>query len=333
VQHIGQVIGVVVADTVMQARRAARKVVLHIEPLPAVLDVRDALKAESYVLPPVFVKRGDAAAALKKARTRCTARSKSAARNTSTWKARSPTRAAGAGAVAGLFQHPAPGRDPALGLACAGHGQPCGAVECRRMGGGFGGKETQSGQMAVWAALAAHKLQAARQAAAGPRRRLHGHRQAPSVCLRLRRGLRRHRPLTGLKLMMAANCGFSADLSGPVADRAVFHADNAYFLEDVEIASYRCKTNTQSNTAFRGFGGPQGMIVIEAIMGDIARSWAWTRWTCARPTSTASATANVTHYQMKVEDNILEPLLAKTGAVLGYRQRREAIAPGTSPAR
>jgi xanthine dehydrogenase large subunit len=64
----------------------------------------------------------------------------------------------------------------------------------------------------------------------------------------------------------------SADLSGPVADRAVFHADNAYYLSDVEIASYRCKTNTQSHTAFRGFGGPQGVIVIETIMGDIART-------------------------------------------------------------
>ncbi len=77
--------------------------------------------------------------------------------------------------------------------------------------------------------------------------------------------------ITGLKLTMLANCGFSADLSGPVADRAVFHADNAYFLSDVEIASYRCKTNTQSHTAFRGFGGPQGVIVIETLLGDIAR--------------------------------------------------------------
>jgi xanthine dehydrogenase large subunit len=70
---------------------------------------------------------------------------------------------------------------------------------------------------------------------------------------------------------MAAHCGFSADLSGPVADRAVFHADNAYFLEDVEITSYRCKLNTQSHTAFRGFGGPQGMIVTETILSDIGR--------------------------------------------------------------
>nr|HRL67276.1 molybdopterin-dependent oxidoreductase [Ottowia sp.] len=78
--------------------------------------------------------------------------------------------------------------------------------------------------------------------------------------------------ITGLSLDMMANCGFSADLSGPVCDRAVFHADNAYFLSDVIIRSHRCKTNVQSHTAFRGFGGPQGVIAIETILGDIARA-------------------------------------------------------------
>lgn len=128
-------------------------------------------------------------------------------------------------------------------------------VECRRMGGAFGGKETQSGHMAVWSAIAAQKLK-------------------KPVKLRMDRdddfmvtgkrhpfayeytvGFDDSGLITGLKLMLAANCSFSADLSGPVADRAVFHSDNAYFLSDVEIASYRCKTNTQSHTAFRGFGG------------------------------------------------------------------------------
>ena len=164
-------------------------------------------------------------------------------------------------------------------------------VECRRMGGGFGGKETQAGHMAVWAALAARKFKR-------------------PVKLRLDRdddfmitgkrhpfaydwhvGFDDSGLVTGLKLTMLANCGFSADLSGPVADRAVFHVDNAYFLSDVEIASYRCKTNTQSHTAFRGFGGPQGVIVIEAILGDIARHLGLDRSTCACATCTASRSA------------------------------------------
>lgn len=339
VQHIGQVIGVVVADTVMQARRAARKVVCHIEPLPALLKVQDALKAQSYVLPPVFVKRGDAAAALKKAAHRLKGTLEVGGQEhfylegqlayvvpqeQQQWLVYSSTQ------HPGEIQHWV---SHALGI--ANHAV---RVECRRMGGGFGGKETQSGQMAVWAAIAAHKLN-------GP------------VKLRLDRdddfmvtgkrhpfayeyevGFDDSGRLTGLKLMMAVNCGFSADLSGPVADRAVFHADNAYFLEDVEIASYRCKTNTQSNTAFRGFGGPQGMIVIETIMGDIARSLGLDPLDVRRRnlySDEVVAAANVTaperrrdttHYQMKVEDNILEPLLAKLEQTSHYRQRRQAIA-------
>lgn len=351
VQHIGQVIGVVVADTVMQARRAARKVVCNIEPLPALLKVQDALKAQSYVLPPVFVKRGDAAAALQKAAHRLQGMLEVGGQEhfylegqvayvvpqeQQQWLVYSSTQ------HPGEIQHWV---SHALGI--ANHAV---RVECRRMGGGFGGKETQSGQMAVWAAIAAHKLHS-------------------PVKLRLDRdddfmvtgkrhpfayeydvGFDDTGRLTGLKLMMAVNCGFSADLSGPVADRAVFHADNAYFLEDVEIASYRCKTNTQSNTAFRGFGGPQGMIVIETIMGDIARTLGLDPLDVRRrnlysdelanpsslPHAENKATVraepveaprrNVTHYQMKVEDNILEPLLAKLEQTSHYRQRRRAIA-------
>ena len=135
--------------------------------------------------------------------------------------------------------------------------------------------------------------------------------------------------ITGLKLQMAANCGFSADLSGPVADRAVFHADNAYYLSDVEIASYRCKTNTQSHTAFRGFGGPQGVIVIEAILGDIARTLGLDAQDVRLANlygKDASEGRNVTHYQMTVEDNILHALLPQLEQTSRYRQRQAEIA-------
>jgi len=272
VEHIGQVIGLVVANSVMQARHAARKVQLHIDALPAVLTVREALAAQSFVLPPVTVRRGDAAAAL----------------------ARAPHTLSGSLEVGGQehfylegqiayvlpqeqnqwlvyssTQHPGEAQhwvSHALGI-----DNNAVRVECRRMGGGFGGKETQSGHMAVWAALAARKF--------GKPVKLRMDRDDDFMVTGKRHpfaydytaGFDERGRLCGLQLMMAANCGFSADLSGPVADRAIFHADNAYFLEDVSITSYRCKTNTQSHTAFRGFGGPQGMIVIESVMGDIAR--------------------------------------------------------------
>src|SRR6185369_4514616 len=132
--------------------------------------------------------------------------------------------------------------------------------------------------------------------------------------------------ILGLKLMLAANCGWSADLSGPVADRAVFHVDNAYFLGDVEIVSYRCRTNVQSHTAFRGFGGPQGMIVTEAILGDIARVLGKDPLDVRRANLYGVEERNVTHYQMPVEDNILHPLLARLEHDADYRRRRAEIA-------
>ncbi|WP_309683357.1 xanthine dehydrogenase molybdopterin binding subunit [Polaromonas sp.] len=326
VEHIGQVVGVVVADSVMLARRAARLVKLDIEALPAILTVQEALKAQSYVLPPVFVKRGDAAQALASAPHTLSGSFEVGGQEhfylegqvayalpleQNQWWVYSSTQHPGE--IQHWVAH-------ALGL--ANHAVK---VECRRMGGAFGGKETQSGHMAVWSALAANKL----------RRpvKLRMDRDDDFMVTGKRHpfaydytvGFDDTGLITGLKLMLAANCGFSADLSGPVADRAVFHSDNAYFLSDVEIASYRCKTNTQSHTAFRGFGGPQGMIVIEAIMGDIARQLGLDALDVRMRNLYGVEERNITHYQMKVEDNILEPLLSKLELTAQYRRRREAI--------
>jgi xanthine dehydrogenase large subunit len=327
VEHIGQVVGVVVADSVMQARKAARAIALKVEPLPALLTARAAHAAQRYVLPPVHVKRGDAKTAL----------------------ARSPHTLSGQFEVGGQehfylegqvayvlpqeqnqwlvyssTQHPGEIQHwVAHALAIDSNAV---RVECRRMGGGFGGKETQAGHMAVWAAVAAHHLK-------------------KPVKLRLDRdddflitgkrhpfdydytaGFDDSGLMTALSLTMLVNCGFSADLSGPVADRAVFHTDNAYFLSDVEIASYRCKTNTQSHTAFRGFGGPQGMIVIETIIGAIARKLKLDPLDVRMRNLYGTAPRNVTHYQMPVEDNILAPLIAQLEKTSDYRARRSAIA-------
>ncbi len=326
VQHVGQVVGVVVARTVMQARRAARQVKLDIEELPAVLTVRDALQAQSYVLPPVHVRRGDAGGQI----------------------ARAPHVLSGAfemggqehfyleGQVAYVVpqeqrqwlvysstQHPGEIQhwvSHALGLDNAQV-----RVECRRMGGGFGGKETQAGHMAVWAAVAAHKLQRAIKLRMDRDDDFMVTGKRHPFAYEYTVGFDATGLVTGLKLMLAANCGFSADLSGPVADRAVFHSDNAYFLSDVDIASYRCKLNTQSHTAFRGFGGPQGVIVIETILGDIARHLGLDPLDVRMRNLYGVEDRNTTHYQMKVEDNILHPLLSTLDQSSSYRSRREAI--------
>lgn len=330
VQHIGQVIGLVVADTVMQARRAVRAVKLDITPLPAVLTVQEALAAESYVLPPVFVRRGDAAAGLAGSEHRLEGTFEVGGQEhfylegqiayampleQKQWWVYSST------------QHPGEVQHwVAHALGIDNHAV---RVECRRMGGGFGGKETQAGHLAVWAAVAAHKL--------GRPIKLRLDRDEDFMVTGKRHpfayrydvGFDGTGRITGLNLHMAANCGFSADLSGPVADRAVFHSDNAYYLSDVEIASYRCKTNTQSHTAFRGFGGPQGVIVIEAILGDIARALGLDAQDVRLRNlygRDASEGRNVTHYQMTVEDNILHELMPQLERDANYRERQAAIA-------
>jgi len=337
VQHIGQVIGLVVADSVMQARRAVRAVKLDITPMPAVLTVQDALAAQSYVLPPVFVRRGDAATGLASSEHRLSGQFEVGGQEhfylegqiayalpleQKQWWIYSST------------QHPGEVQHwVAHALGIDNHAVK---VECRRMGGGFGGKETQAGHLAVWAAVAANKF--------GRPVKLRLDRDEDFMVTGKRHpfaydydvGFDATGRITGLKLQMAANCGFSADLSGPVADRAVFHSDNAYYLSDVEIASYRCKTNTQSHTAFRGFGGPQGVIVIEAILGDIARALGRDAQDVRMVNlygKDASEGRNVTHYQMTVEDNILHALLPQLERDADYRQRQASIAAwnATSP--
>jgi len=327
VQFLGQVGGLIVADDVMTARRAARLVKWDIEALEPVLTPQQAHARQSYVLPPVHVTRGDAAAALQRA----------------------PHTLEGAFEVGGQehfylegqiayvlpleqnqwwvwssTQHPGEVQhwvSHALGL--ANHAV---TVECRRMGGGFGGKETQAGHLAVWAAIAANRL--CRPVKLRLDRdddfMITGKRHP--FAYRYRVGFDDRGRLCGLDLDMLVNCGFSADLSGPVADRAIFHADNAYYLEDVAVHSYRCKTNLQSHTAYRGFGGPQGVIVIERIMGDIARHLGLDALDVRLANLYGIEDRNVTHYQMKVEDNILEPLMTTLAHKANYRERAEQVA-------
>lgn len=327
VHHVGQVVALVVAEDMTTARQAAAAVTLTITPLPAVLNVREAHEKASYVLPPVTVNRGNAESALARAPRRLSGGFEvggqehfylegqiayAIPQEQSQWLIHSST------------QHPGEVQHwVAHALGVANHAV---RVECRRMGGGFGGKETQGGHLAVWAALAARKF--------GAPVKLRLDRDDDFMITGKRHpftydyevGFDDSGRLCGLSVDMLVNCGFSADLSGPVADRAVFHVDNAYYLEDVSIRSYRCKTNVQSQTAFRGFGGPQGMIIIERIMGDIARELSLDPLTVRQRNLYELDTRNVTHYQMQVEDNILAPMLERLATDSSYLARQERIA-------
>ena len=329
VQYVGQPLFVVVADSHDAARRAARLAKIDYEALPAVLTPQAAHAAQSYVLPPMHLVRGSPASAL----------------------AAAPHIASGTLEVGGQEQfylegqisYAIPTEDRGMHVYCStqhpsemqhlianalGLSSHHVLVECRRMGGGFGGKESQSAIWACAASIAAQhlrrpvKLRADRDDDMLVTGKRHGFYYEYQV------GYDDNGRILGAQVEMVANAGYSADLSGPVATRAVCHFDNAYYLSDVDIRALCGKTNTQSNTAFRGFGGPQGAIAIEYAIDEIARNLGRDPLDVRRLNfygSDDSEGRNITPYGQKVEDNVIAPLVDQLETDSDYRARRDAV--------
>lgn len=334
-RYLGQPVFAVIAETREAARRAAAKAkdVLQIEPLPPVLTPQDAHAKGQYVLPPMHLTR-----------------SKSSNGDIATVRATiaaAPHRLRGTLDVGGQEQfylegqisYAIPKENDGMLVHCStqhpsemqhlvAHALKLHAhhvqVECRRMGGGFGGKESQSGLFACVAAVAARQLNR-------------------PVKLRLDRDDdflitgRRHcfwyeydvgydaeGLVLGAEVTMVSRAGHSADLSGPVMTRALCHFDNAYWLPEVAMHGYSGKTNTQSNTAFRGFGGPQGAIAVENILDSVARQLGKDPLDVRK--TNFYGQGQDTPYGQKVEDNIIHELVAELEASSAYRERRAAIA-------
>ncbi len=129
----------------------------------------------------------------------------------------------------------------------------------------------------------------------------------------------------GVRFEFLSRCGMSVDLSGAVNDRTMFHCDNAYYFENMEVVSHRCRTNTVSNTAFRGFGGPQGMFAVEYVMDEIARHLDRDPLEVRRANFYGVADRNVTHYGQTIEDNIIHDIVGDIEQSADYQQRRREI--------
>ena len=327
VEYVGQPVFIVVADSHDNARRAARLAKVDYDDLPAILTPQEARAAASYVLPPMRLARGDAETAF----------------------ARAPYRAKGELYVGGQEQfylegqiaYAIPGEDRGMHVYCStqhpsemqhvvahalGLHSHHVVVECRRMGGGFGGKESQSALWASAAAIAAARLRRPVKLRAdrdddmlvtGKRHCFHYEYEV---------GYDHEGRIVAAKVDMVTRAGYSADLSGPVATRAVCHFDNTYFLSDVEIRAACGKTNTQSNTAFRGFGGPQGAIAIEYVIDEIARNLGRDPLDVRRLNFYGRLDRNVTPYGQTIVDNVIHELVAELEETSDYRARRAAIA-------
>lgn len=331
VHYVGQPVFLVVADSHLAARKAARLGKTSYRELPALLTVDDALAANSrFEQGPVIWQKGDASRAIANAEQVIEGTFEVGGQEHFYLEgqvAAALPQEGGDMVVHSSTQHPTEVQHK---VAHALH-LPMSAVrvEVRRMGGGFGGKESQGNALAIACAVAARRL--------GRPCRMRYDRDDDMMITGKRHDLRiRYRAgvdaagrILGLEFAHLFRCGWSQDLSLPVADRAMLHADNCYHLPNIRIESHRLKTNTQSATAFRGFGGPQGMVGVERVMDHVAfvlgrdplevRKVNFYVPAGSRPVQT-------TPYQMPVEDFIGQDLVAELERTSDFAARKAAIA-------
>jgi xanthine dehydrogenase large subunit len=326
IDFYGQVVFAVVANTREQARRAAKLAKVEASTGTHCVSVDDALAADSHILPDYTFRKDDSAAALAQSAYRVKGRLRIGGQEHFYLEGQVSLAVPGEDGDMAIYtstQHPSEMQHLVAGMLNI----PVVAVtvEVRRMGGAFGGKETQAAQ---WAAIAAL---GARITGRACKIRLD---RDDDMCLTGKRhdflsdyevGFDVDGRIQALDTVMASRCGYSADVSGAINDRAMFHADNAYYLPAATITTKRMKTNTVSNTAFRGFGGPQGMMVAERAIDEIA-------WALGidpldvRKRNLYGEGRDVTPYGMFVEDNILPTLIERCEATSDYRARRRKIA-------
>ncbi|MBU6395582.1 MAG: xanthine dehydrogenase molybdopterin binding subunit [Sphingomonadales bacterium] len=322
----GQPVFLVAAETRMAARKAARLGKVTYEPLEAAITVEQARAAGSRIEADQCMARGDADAALAGAEHRLAGSLKIGAQDHFY--------------LEGQVAHARPGEDGQIHVVSSsqhpsevqhlvahllGKSSADVTVEVRRMGGAFGGKESQAALFAAAAALVVHHT--ARPAKFRCDRDddmiVTGKRHDFEVDYEV--GHNGEGQLSAVKLRFGGRCGATMDLSPGINDRTMFHADNCYFLPDVEILSERLKTNTVSATAFRGFGGPQGMLAIERVCDHVAARLGLDPLE-VRQRNLYGPGRDMTPYGMTIEDNIAPQMIARLRETSRYDARREAIA-------
>ncbi|MDJ0944376.1 MAG: xanthine dehydrogenase molybdopterin binding subunit [Kiloniellales bacterium] len=322
----GQPVFAVAAETRDQARRAARLAVVETEALDPVITLEAAKAEGTLVTEPLTLARGDAAAALKQAPKRITGRMAIGGQDHFYLEGQIAMALPGEDDEVTVFsstQHPSEIQHMVAKVLGVASGAV--TVEVRRMGGAFGGKETQGNLFAVVAALVAK--------ATGRAAKLRPDRDDDMIITGKRHdflvdyevGFDEEGAIQAVEMTYAARCGWSADLSGPVADRALFHADNCYFYPAVRLTSEPLKTNTVSNTAFRGFGGPQGMLGGERLIEEIAFATGKDPLEIRKRNLYGKAERNVTPYHQEVEDNVALEIIEALEASADYWARREAL--------
>ena len=322
----GQVIFAVVAETRDAARRAARRARIEVAAVAPRVSVDDGLADGAEVLAPYEFRRGEPAPAIAAAAHRLEGRVRIGGQEHFYLEGQAALAVPGEDdemRVLSSTQHPSEVQNLVAHML----GVPGAAVvcECRRMGGAFGGKESQAAQWACLAALAAHvtgrpaKVRLDRDDDMTMTGKRHDFR------VDWRCGFDGDGVLEGVDVELAGRCGYSADLSLGVNDRAMFHADNAYFYPAARIHSRRVRTDTVSNTAFRGFGGPQGTLFAERMMDAVAITLGLDPLV-VRKRNLYAPGRDVTPYGMRVDDHVVTRIVRRLERTSGYAARRRAVA-------
>jgi xanthine dehydrogenase large subunit len=329
VQFHGQPAFAVIAETRDIARRAARLAKITYRDLPHMIDVADAMAGGGeLVTPPLTLQRGDAEGELERAPRRLKGRMRIGGQEHFYLEGHIALAIPGEDDEMTVWvstQHPSEIQHMVAQV--LGVRSNAVTVNVRRMGGGFGGKETQGNQFAALAAVAARKLRRAVKFRPDRDDDMTATGKRHDFLVDYDVGFDDDGKILAVHATYAARCGFSADLSGPVTDRALFHADNAYFYPHVKLTSQPLKTNTVSNTAFRGFGGPQGMVGCERIIEEIAFALGKDPLEIRKLNfyGDKDSGRNVTPYHQKVEDNIIRQIVEELEARADYQARRAAI--------
>ncbi len=322
----GQPIFAVAAQTLAQARDAAQYAKIEYQPKEPVITIEQALKANARVLPDAVIKRGRSSAVIKKAEYQLSGQLCIGGQDHFYLEGQvslAVPQENGQMLVYCSTQHVSEVQELIARALNVQNNEV--VVETRRMGGAFGGKETQAAQWAVIAALIANQTKCPANLCLDRDSDMimTGKRHDFNVDYKV--GFNQKGVIEGLEVILASRCGCSADLSGPINDRAMFHIDNAYYLKDITITSKRLRTNTVSNTAFRGFGGPQGMMVIERIMDEVAQKLGLDALTVRSRNLYGKTTRNMTPYGMKVSDNVLPELIEQLKRNATYAKRRKLV--------
>ncbi len=326
VDFAGQAVVLIAAESKDIAREAARLVKVEYETLPPVLTIEDAMEKDLLLGTPREIKRGDVDKGLDDAPYRISGTLQTGAQEHWYLETQSCLCIPGEDQEMNVYsstQHPT--ETQAIVAEVLGVARNEVVVETRRMGGGFGGKETQANHVAAWAALLAfhtsspvkiHLFRDDDQIMTGKRHPFKAFYEA---------GFDEQGRIMAYKVHLHSNAGAATDLSMAILERAVFHADNAYFIPHISVCGKAWKTNLPSNTAFRGFGGPQGMAVIENLIDRIARQLKMDSAEVRYRNFYREQENNTTHYGQLVDNNRLFVLYDKLIQSSDYTKRRHQV--------